>query len=68
MRDYLAAHHYQQMRREHPQYPARLVWDFVNGNYPDAANLEQAACRHEWAINGESDRCYCLNCGADGDA
>lgn len=25
-------------------------------------------CRHEWAINEESDRSYCMRCGADGDA
>lgn len=25
-------------------------------------------CIHDWAVNEESDRCYCLNCGADGDA
>lgn len=25
-------------------------------------------CAHDWAINEESDRSYCLNCGQDGDA
>lgn len=30
--------------------------------------LEQYRCCHQWAINEESDRCYCQYCGADGDA
>lgn len=68
MRDYLAAHNYQQIRRERPNIPAMVVWNYVNGEYPEAQNVDQAMCRHEWAINGESDRCYCMNCGMDGDA
>lgn len=37
-------------------------------NYIDARAEEEDSCAHEWVINEESDRCYCLNCGADGDA
>jgi hypothetical protein len=33
-----------------------------------AIGSDNPFCRHDWAVNEESDRCYCLNCGADGDA
>lgn len=66
--DHLAAHEYLQLRKSRPDVPALIAWDYINGNCPDAQNVDQAMCRHDWAINGEDDRCYCLNCGADGDA
>lgn len=28
----------------------------------------EAECRHQWAISEETDRAYCQQCGADGDA
>jgi DnaJ-class molecular chaperone len=34
-----------------------------------AIGSDNPFCRHEWAGGNEDyDRCYCLNCGADGDA
>lgn len=49
------------------QYRAKDVVAFLRD--PDVCqNVEQFVCRHDWAINEESDRCYCLNCGKDGDA
>lgn len=50
------------------RYRALDVWHYLNGDDPLAANLEQFTCRHQFAIDETSDRCYCLNCGLDGDA
>lgn len=30
--------------------------------------IEQFLCSHEFVINEESNRCYCIYCGLDGDA
>lgn len=66
--NHLAAYHYLELRRQRQDVPAVIAWNFVNGEYPEAQNVDQAMCRHKWVINGESDRCYCCYCGADGDA
>lgn len=78
MRDYLAAHNYQQMRREHPERGAADVWRFVH--HEEGMTFEQFTCPgHEWtytgtAYGGDDDsymgegRCFCANCGMDGDA
>lgn len=28
---------------------------------------DEDSCAHDWTTNEETDRTYCLNCGADGD-
>jgi len=66
--DHLAAYHYLTLRRSRPDVPAIKAWRFINGDYPEAQTIDQAICRHEWALDGESGRCYCMYCGADGDA
>ena len=68
MKNYSAMQGYVDLRRSRPDVPALDVWRFVNGDYPEAANIDQAVCRHEWVVNEESDRCYCCLCLADGDA
>lgn len=50
------------------KYRAIDVYRFIRGDDPLAANMEQFTCGHHWAVNEETDRCYCLNCGLDGDA
>lgn len=59
---------YFQLRAERPDVPAKYAFGFVTDAYPDAQNIDQAMCRHEWAVNGESDATYCVSCLADGDA
>jgi hypothetical protein len=55
------------MARENMTYRAIDAFHYVQG--PDTArNMAQFTCGHEWVINEESGRCYCLLCGADGDA
>ena len=69
MRDYIAAHRYQEMRQQHPDRRARDVWAFVNNDDQTCGTtFEEFTCRHDWVVNEESDRTYCCNCGADGDA
>lgn len=58
---------YFQLRADRPDVPARFAFGYVTDAYPDAQNIDQAMCRHHWA-HDDMDRCYCLNCGADGDA
>ena len=36
--------------------------------YISEQEAREAECGHEWVISEETDRCCCLNCGADGDA
>ena len=33
----------------------------------DKDYLDEDRCPHDWAVNEETDRSYCLLCGADGD-
>ena len=61
------AQQYFALRSERPEVPAWRALAYVSGDYPDAQNIDQVMGRHEWATSGEDDRCYCLNCGADGD-
>ena len=58
---------YTKLRQKYPNKTPERIMDYLNGNDGDIP-FEQATCSHEWATDGESDRCYCLNCGADGDA
>lgn len=72
-------HRYRTLRQERPDIPARYVWMFVNDAWPDARNIDEALCHHEWACTGSAyggddesyhgeGRSYCLRCGTDGDA
>jgi hypothetical protein len=76
------ADQYQQLRREHPVMPVLTIKRFIDcdGN---GLTLEQFQCEtergHRWSYTGSAyggddesfhgeGRCYCSNCGADGDA
>lgn len=66
MRDYQSMARYQEARGKYPNARAIDLFNFVRDDH--GVTFEQFTCRHEWTINEESDRCYCLCCGADGDA
>jgi hypothetical protein len=57
---------YMWTRKMYPLVPAKRVLQWLNNDY--AVTLPQFICKHDWAVNGETDACYCLNCGLDGDA
>lgn len=69
---------YLSMRAEHPAIPARTIHAYLRS---DSGESFTAFCcpGHEWAFTGSAyggdddrwsgeGRCYCLHCGADGDA
>jgi hypothetical protein len=69
--------HYFRMRADNPEVPAKDLFAYVNSDASEP--LDQFLCRHEWkytgtAYGGEDEsyggegRCYCVYCGADGDA
>lgn len=67
----LIARLYQELRVEHPTTPALLVHAFLRDQ--DGLNFAEFVCAHTTGHDfpvpeEESDRCLCLNCGADGDA
>lgn len=69
MRNYKAMSRYVEVRAQRPDLRAKDIWAWVNCDDPGTAqSIDQFICSHDWAINEESDRCYCLNCGADGDS
>jgi hypothetical protein len=69
---------YLQLRREHPSVPAQKIHAYLR--YGDGERFEHFICPgHEWAYTGTAyggddesyfgeGRCYCVHCGADGDA
>lgn len=68
---------YQRLRAQHPQIPARQVHEYLRCGAGES--IEQYLCGHRWAYTGTAyggddesyhgeGRCYCLNCGMDGDA
>lgn len=63
------AREYREIRSAHPLIPARKVYAFASDDDRGAAhNIKQYICRHDWVISDETDRCYCSDCGMDGDA
>jgi hypothetical protein len=71
------AQHYRALRQEHPLIPARQVLAYLKQG--EGGGIQQFLCSHEWAYTGTAyggdderwsgeGRCYCLHCGADGDA
>lgn len=70
---------YLQMRREHPLIPARKIHEYLRSGVENGESFEVFMCPgHQWiytgsAYGGDDDRwcgegrCYCRNCGADGD-
>ena len=70
---------YAELRQENPLVPAVKLFAYANGA-GHGQTLQEFLCPgHEWVYTGTqygSDdesyhgegRCYCLNCGADGDA
>jgi len=69
---------YINLREANPTIPALTLWRFVREG--DGQSLAEYTCPgHEWAYTGSAyggddasfhgeGRCYCRNCGADGDA
>lgn len=81
---WLAEHwdRYQDLRRAHPAVPARLIVGYMLRGY-DYPSFEAFVCEcttgHKFVCTGTAyggddesyhgeGRCYCANCGADGDA
>jgi len=71
------ARHYQALRQQHPSIPARQVLAYLK--HGEGGGIEQFICQHKWAYTGTGyggdderwggeGRCYCIHCGADGDA
>lgn len=69
---------YRALRLQHPDIPARTVHQYLRDG-GDGLTLQQFSCSHEWAYTGTAyggdderfhgeGRCYCVRCGADGDA
>jgi len=60
------AGHYFRLRAENPTAPALRLFNYLK----DAGNgdtLQEYLCTgHEWAYS-DTDRCYCVYCGKDGD-
>lgn len=71
---------YFRLRSERPDVPAKLAFDYVTGaEQPLAEFVCERTTGHRWAYTGTAyggdddrymgeGRCYCLHCGADGDA
>ncbi len=64
---------YRKARVEHPRLPARVVLSAIRAvDSGDEWNLTEALCGlaggHEYSRPEESERCYCVFCGKDGDA
>lgn len=72
---------YQRLRREHPAMRALTIKRYID--HDEGLPPEQFECAtergHEWGYSGSAyggdeesyggeGRCYCLHCGADGDA
>ena len=80
----LIANAYADLRRQHPDVPARLAHQYArDGGDGGAANFDQFVCGitrgHSWSYTGSNyggdderfggdGRCLCAYCGADGDA
>lgn len=64
------AHQYQLLRAQHQDVAASTVYRYIIEG--DGMPFEQFCCPgHQWAYSGDDEyygRCYCLCCGADGDA
>lgn len=69
---------YLAMRAQHPEVPARTIHAYLRTG-TDASFREFCCPGHEWAYTGTAyggddasfmgeGRCYCVHCGADGDA
>lgn len=66
-----AAEYYMSLRAKSPTVPALTVHRYMRND--DGLSLEQFQCAtergHRFSTpNDEYDRCYCVHCGADGDA
>lgn len=57
---------YRDIRRANPSIPAWHVLDYLKTE--PGIIFGQFICTHEFAIIEDSDQCYCLSCGLDGDA
>lgn len=69
---------YANLRALHPSVPAIKLWHYVRDG--EGEPLREFLCPgHRWAYTGSAyggdddrwhgeGRCYCVNCGADGDA
>lgn len=73
------AQDYRRLRAEHPRVAAGKVLAFLKDDDSMACNLDQYLCHHKWSYTGSAyggdeasyhgeGRCYCVNCGMDGDA
>ena len=70
---------YFQLREQHPTTPAKTLWAYLTQS-DGSQSLKEFSCPgHEWAYTGSAyggddesysgeGRCYCVHCGADGDA
>lgn len=73
---------YFNLRSAHPLVPALTIWRYIKQGETDRS-FEEFLCRittgHKWTYTGTAyggdderwhgeGRCYCSNCGADGDA
>lgn len=69
---------YLQMRAEHPAVPAKTIHAYLRSD--GGESFQEFCCPgHVWAFTGSAyggddesyhgeGRCYCVHCGADGDA
>lgn len=69
---------YATLRADHPEVPAAKILGYLKGG--DGQSFAEFTCTgHKWAYTGTAyggddssylgeGRCYCVNCGADGDA
>ena len=69
---------YVKLRAEHPRIPARKILAYIKDG--GGESFAEFTCPgHQWAYTGSAyggddesyfgeGRCYCQNCGADGDA
>ena len=68
MKNYQAMARYVELRQQRQDLRAIDVWSWVSNDDPGLAqNIDQYICRHHWVVSDEEDRCYCDQCGADGD-
>lgn len=65
----MVAARYQALRQEFPRIRAQTIHAYIKDD--QGLDLQQFRCGtewgHDWAYS-DMDRCYCMNCGADGDS
>lgn len=65
----MIAQRYQMLRAEFPAIRAQTIHDYIKDD--QGLTLQEFRCGtewgHDWAYS-DMDRCYCMTCGADGDA